>query len=228
MSDRKQMLRDIEREVEYTHRMIGRMAFAKRVMDAMGEVPREQFVPVGERHLAFENGPLPIGEGQTISQPYIVALMTDLLDPDPEDVVLEVGTGSGYQAAVLSRVVRQVYTIEIIERLHQMAQLTLCRLGYDNVICRQGDGYHGWPEHAPYDGILVTAAAPEIPLPLIEQLKPGARMVIPVGPAYGFQELVVVEKRASGEIEMRSLLGVAFVPLTRSHDWDDLGGAGAS
>lgn len=214
MLNRKQMLRDIEREIEFTRSMIGRSSFSKGVMDAMALVPREEFVPTAERHLAFENGPLPIGEGQTISQPYIVALMTDLLDAGPEDAVLEVGTGSGYQAAVLSRVVRQVYTVEIIESLQRVAQRTLGRLGYANVSCHQGDGYYGWPEHAPYDGILVTAAAPGIPPPLIEQLKPDARLVIPVGPSYGFQELVVVEKRLSGEVEMKPLLGVAFVPLT--------------
>ena len=215
MTDREQMLRDIEREVEETRRMIGRAAFDPRVMSAMRNVPREAFVPEYERRLAFENGPLPIGCGQTISQPYIVALMTDLLEADADASVLEVGTGSGYQAAVLSQVVGRVYTIEVIEALSLRASQTLRRLGYGNVECRCGDGYHGWPEHAPYDGILVTAAAPHIPPPLVEQLKPGARLVIPVGPAYGYQELMVVEKSPAGEVRERIVLGVAFVPLTR-------------
>jgi protein-L-isoaspartate(D-aspartate) O-methyltransferase len=209
------MLRDIEREVQLTRRMIGRDCFAKRVMAAMREVPREAFVPEPERRFAYENGPLPIGCGQTISQPYIVALMTDLLDADEEAVVLEIGTGSGYQAAVLSRVVRQVYSMEIIDTLSQRAQETLDSLGYDNVFCRCADGYHGWPEHAPYDGILVTAAAPSIPRPLVDQLKPGARLVIPVGQPYSYQELIVVEKADDGALHEESVLGVAFVPLTR-------------
>jgi len=215
MANQAQMLRDIEAELAYTRRMIGRSSFDERVMQAMREVPRAEFVPRDERHLAFENGPLPIGEGQTISQPYIVALMSDLLESRQGDVVLEVGTGSGYQAAILSRLVEKVYTIEIIEGLHLRAQETLQRLRYDNVACRLGDGYHGWQEHAPYDGILVTAASPDIPPPLIDQLKPGARLVLPIGPPYGYQQLVVVEKRLKGGIEMKEVLGVAFVPLTR-------------
>ncbi len=215
MSGHREMLRTIEREVTMTRHMIGRDRLAGRVMAAMGEVPRERFVPLAERRLAFDNGPLPIGCGQTISQPYIVALMTDLLEADENSVVLEIGTGSGYQAAVLSRVVKRVYSVEIIDTLHQRAQQTLAQLGYDNVVCRCGDGYHGWPEHAPYDGILVTAAAPAIPPPLIDQLKPGARLVIPVGPPFGYQELRVVEKSGSGEVRERTVLGVAFVPLTR-------------
>jgi protein-L-isoaspartate(D-aspartate) O-methyltransferase len=215
MGDRRQMLRDIDRELALTRKMIGRDRFDKRVMAAMGEVPRERFVPESERGFAFDNGPLPIGCGQTISQPYIVALMTDLLDADEEAVVLEIGTGSGYQAAVLSRVVRQVYSMEIIDTLSQRAQQTLLELGYDNVTCRCADGYNGWPEHAPYDGILVTAAAPEIPRPLVEQLKPNARLVIPVGMPFSYQELMLVEKRETGELSTASVLGVAFVPLTR-------------
>ncbi len=215
MSDRRQMLRDIEREVQLTRRMIGRDRFSDAVMGAMREVPRESFVPEPQRRFAFENGPLPIGCGQTISQPYIVALMTDLLDADAGSTVLEIGTGSGYQAAVLSRVVRQVYSVEIIETLSQRAQETLQRLGYDNVVCHCADGYHGWPDHAPYDGILVTAATPEIPAPLIAQMKPGARMVIPIGWPYSYQELMVVQKDDSGAVHEKSVLGVAFVPLTR-------------
>ena len=215
MSGQQQMLRDIEREVRLTSRMIGRERFSAPVMAAMRTVPRDAFVPEMERRFAFENGPLPIGCGQTISQPYIVALMTDLLDVDEQSVVLEIGTGSGYQAAVLSQVVRQVYSVEIIETLAQRARETLHRLGYDNVECRCADGYHGWPDHAPYDGILVTAAAPSLPHPLLEQLKPGARLVIPVGQPYSYQELRVVEKDEAGAIHETAVLGVTFVPLTR-------------
>ena len=209
------MLRDIEREVQLTRSMIGRDRFARRVMSAMREVPREAFVPEEERRFAFENGPLPIGCGQTISQPYIVALMTDLLDVGEDAVVLEIGTGSGYQSAVLSRVVKQVYSVEIIEPLSMRARETLESLGYDNVACRCADGYHGWPEHAPYDGILVTAASPSIPQPLLEQLKPAARLVIPVGQPYSYQQLLVVEKGGQGQLQEKPVLDVAFVPLTR-------------
>lgn len=215
IANQAQMLRDIEAELAITRRMIGRSSFSERVMQALREVPRAEFVPEGERRLAYENGPLPIGEGQTISQPYIVALMSDLLDVGEGDVVLEVGSGSGYQAGILSRLVERVYTIEIIEGLQRRAQETLQRLRYDNVTCRLGDGYHGWREHAPYDGILVTAASPDIPPPLVEQLQPGARLVLPIGPPYGYQQLVVVEKSLQGGIEMQAVLGVAFVPLTR-------------
>ncbi|MEJ2612314.1 MAG: protein-L-isoaspartate(D-aspartate) O-methyltransferase [Candidatus Thiodiazotropha sp.] len=216
MSNQHNMISDIEREVAFTRNMIGRSALSEPVMKAVREVPREAFVPVAKRPFAFDNGPLPIGCGQTISQPYIVALMTDLLEIEANAVVLEVGTGSGYQAAVLSRVARWVYTVEIIETLANQATETLERLGYDNVSCRWVDGYYGWPEHAPYDAIMVTAAAAEIPPPLIEQLKPGGRLVIPVGSPYGYQELIVVEKSGCGEVSKRSVLGVAFVPLTRS------------
>ena len=215
MSDTAQMLRDIEAEVKLTRNLIGRAAFDSRVMQAMKEVPRHEFVPIGARHEAYYNGPLPIGHGQTISQPYIVALMTDLLEPTEDDVVLEIGTGSGYQAAILSRVVKQVYSMEIIEALSQQAAKTLNRLGYDNVQCRVGDGYDGWVEQGPFDGILVTAASPNIPQPLVDQLKPGARLVIPVGLPYSHQELMLVEKQASGEVSVTDVLGVAFVPLTR-------------
>lgn len=215
MFEKKKMLREIEMEVKYTRSMIGKAALDSRVMEAMKAVPRHEFVPIGERQRAYYNGPLPIGHGQTISQPYIVALMTDLLKPTEDDVVLEVGTGSGYQAAVLSRVVKQVYTFEIIEALSLKASETLQRLGYKNVECQAGDGYEGWPEHAPFDGIMVTAASPNIPQPLVDQLKPGARMVIPIGMPYLHQELMVVRKKELGEISVRDVLGVAFVPLTR-------------
>ena len=216
-------LRDIEREVAYTRHEIGRDAFAPRVMAAMAAVPREQFVPESGRQLAFANGPLAIGHGQTISQPYIVALMTDLLAPRPQDSILEIGTGSGYQAAVLAELVGQVHSVEIIAALATAAGERLERLGYDNISVRHADGFHGWPEHAPYDGIVVTAAAPQVPPPLVEQLKPGARLVIPVGLPGGVQELQVVEKHADGTIETRSILLVAFVPLTRAPEGNDRG-----
>lgn len=215
MTGRQEMLRDIERELAATSRLVGRERFDTRVMQAMGQVPREVFVPEAERQFAFDNGPLPIGHGQTISQPYIVALMSDLLQVDETAVVLEIGTGSGYQAAVLSRMVKQVYSVEIITALARHAQERLQGLGYDNVACLSADGYQGWPEHAPYDGIIVTAATPEIPEPLVGQLKPGARLVIPVGQPFSYQELLVVERGKTGELDERPVLDVAFVPLTR-------------
>ena len=211
---KQRMLRDIEMEVEYTRNMIGKAVLDSRVMAAMKAVPRHEFVPPEGQDQAYYNGPLPIGYGQTISQPYIVALMTDLLEPEADHVVLEVGTGSGYQAAILSRLVKQVYSLEIVEPLAQRAAKALQRLGYDNVECRAGDGYNGWPEHAPFDGIMVTAAAPTIPPPLIEQLKPGGRLVLPLGLPHYNQELMVVEKHTSGETTVRDVLGVVFVPLT--------------
>ena len=187
-------------------------------MAAMAAVPREQFVPESSRHYAFANGPLAIGHGQTISQPYIVALMTDLLAPGPQDSILEIDTGSGYQAAVLAQLVRQVYSVEIIAALATAAGQRLAQLGYDNVSVRQADGYHGWPEHAPYDGIVVTAAAPQVPPPLVQQLKRGGRMVIPIGAAFQTQQLMLVEKRADGALTTRQLMAVRFVPLTGGHD----------
>ena len=215
MSGQEKMLRDIRAEVKYTRRFIGKDALAPRVMDAMRLVPRHEFVEPEMRMFAYENGPLPIGRGQTISQPYIVALMTDLLEPKPGDVMLEVGTGSGYQAAVLAQVVRKVYTLEIIEQLAIRAKSRLSRLGYRNVEARVGDGYLGWQEQAPFDGIIVTAAAAHVPPALVEQLKPGARLVIPVGHPYMSQTLRVVEKGERGDITTRDILSVAFVPLTR-------------
>ncbi len=217
MISREQMLQDIDREVRITRREIGKDALDPRVMAAMKRVPRHEFVPNEVRDRAYENGPVPIGHGQTISQPYIVALMTDLLEPEPDDVILEVGTGSGYQAAVLAELVKKVYSIEFVPELAEAVQARLRRLGYTNVEVHQGDGYYGLPEHAPYDGILVTAATPYIPPPLVEQLKPGARLVIPVGEPYYHQDLVVVEKTAEGGIETRKVLAVAFVPLVGDH-----------
>ena len=210
----QRMLHDIEWEVRHTSGMIGRRALSPRTLDALRAVPRHKFVPAHLRPYAYDNCPLEIGKCQTISQPYIVAVMTELLDLEADDVVLEVGTGSGYQAAVLSQLVRQVYTIEIIPELARRAEAVLKELGCDNVTVRIGDGHRGWPEHAPYDGILVTAAAPRIPEPLLEQLAPGGKMIIPVGPPYHTQELVLVEKIPQEEIKKRRILPVAFVPMT--------------
>ncbi len=187
------------------------------VLAAMESVPRECFVPEELAGRAFADGPLPIGDGQTISQPYIVALMTDLLEIEDDHVVLEVGTGSGYQAAVLAELAAQVYTIEIIESLGRSATARLERLGYDNIEVRIGDGYRGWPRHAPFDGIIVTAAADEIPPPLIEQLKPGGRLVAPVASGLMAEQLTLLTKTESGEIRTREILPVRFVPLTGDH-----------
>ena len=193
----------------------GRPRFGEAVMAAMGKVPRHRFVPVLQDIFAYDNRPLPIGEGQTISQPYIVALMTDLLDPKPTDTVLEVGTGSGYQAAVLAELVAKVYTIEIVEALGLRARQVLGELGYRNVEVRVGDGYGGWPAAAPFDAIIVTAAPAAVPQPLIDQLKPGGRMVIPVGASSDAQHLLLVEKQSDGRTTTRRALPVRFVPLTR-------------
>ncbi len=208
------MLRAIEASVLDSSDYTGRKQLSTGVMDAMAKVRREEFVPAAYRHLAYDNRPLPIAAGQTISQPLIVALMTDLLEPEPEDVILEVGTGSGYQAAVLAELVKQVYSIEIIEELAESAAALLQRLGYNNVTVRAGDGYAGWPEHAPFDGVIVTAAAEELPPPLLKQLKPGGKLVIPVGEHNGYQELLLVEVDEQGEVSKRSVLPVRFVPLT--------------
>ncbi len=184
------------------------------VLAALREVPRHELVPENVRRDAYQNHPLFIGHGQTISQPYIVALMTTLVRPAKHHVVLEVGTGSGYQAAVLSRLVARVYSIEIVEPLAQEAAAKLKGLGYDNVVVRAGDGYKGWPEHAPFDSILVTAAANHVPAPLVEQLKPGGRLVIPVGATSMSQNLLVVEKDDQGKAHTRAAIPVRFVPLT--------------
>jgi len=209
----RRMLANIEAEASYTRHMTGRNAFSARVMQAMQDVPRDQFVPDNMKAAAFDNGPLPIGHGQTISQPYIVALMSDLLDLGPDDTVLEVGTGSGYQTAVLSLLCRDVYSMEVIPELSDVAAKRLQSLGYENVHLRSGNGYEGWPEHAPYDGIIVTAAAPYIPEALVEQLRPGGRLVIPVGQPYMHQELMVVSKDGQAERHTNSVLAVAFVPM---------------
>jgi protein-L-isoaspartate(D-aspartate) O-methyltransferase len=185
------------------------------VLEAMGRVPRHAFVPDHLRDEAYDDRPLPIGFGQTISQPFIVALMTDLLDVRPGDVVLEVGTGSGYQAAVLAALGAQVYSIEIVPELGRSAGRRLAELGYDNAHTRVGDGYYGWQGPGPFDGIVVTAAASHIPPPLIQQLKPGGRMVIPVGGAFFHQQLMLVAKDEAGHVTTQQLLPVRFVPLTR-------------
>jgi protein-L-isoaspartate(D-aspartate) O-methyltransferase len=195
----------------------GQEGFDERVLQAMREVPRHRFVPDALHSEAYANQPLPIGYGQTISQPYIVALMTDLVDAKEDDVVLEIGTGSGYQAAVLAELVERVYTIEIIEPLADQAGERLAALGYDNVLTRLGDGYFGWEEHAPFDAIVVTAAASHVPPPLIAQLKPGGRMVIPVGGRFAVQYLLLVEKTEAGETITRQITAVRFVPLTGEH-----------
>jgi len=207
------MIADIEAEVEYTCSLTGRKALDPRVMAVMGQVPREQFVPHEMHDAAYDNGPLPIGHGQTISQPYIVALMTDLLQLGPDDRVLEIGTGSGYQTAILSCLAKAVYTVELIPELGEVAAGKLTALDYTNIHYRIGNGYAGWPEHAPYDAIIVTAAAPEVPPALIDQLKPGGRLVIPVGWQYMPQELMLIEKDMQNVIHSRGILGVAFVPL---------------
>ncbi len=184
------------------------------VLAVMKKVERHLFVDPGLKDSAYADRPLPIGYGQTISQPYIVALMTELLQLDKDDVVLEVGTGSGYQAAVLGEIAKEVRTVEIIPELGDLARSRLEQLGYKNVQVKVGDGYFGWRDHAPYDGIIVTAAATHIPPPLIEQLKPGGRMIIPVGPVFYVQTLILVEKREDGSIRQKSLMPVRFVPLT--------------
>jgi protein-L-isoaspartate(D-aspartate) O-methyltransferase len=184
----------------------------QRVLSVMGSVPRHEFVPADLRAQAYGDHPLPIGHGQTISQPFIVAFMTEKLEPNPTDKVLEIGTGSGYQAAVLSGLVRQVYTIEIVEPLARQSEATLRRLGYTNVLAKSGDGYQGWPERAPFDAIIVTCAPEQVPQPLIDQLKDGGRLIIPVGPPEN-QELYIMRKKA-GKVERHAGLPVRFVPMT--------------
>ena len=212
---RARMVAEIAAMARETGGETGRPAFSEAVMAAMAKVPRHRFVPLLQDALAYENRPLPIGDGQTISQPYIVALMTDLLDPKPAHTVLEVGTGSGYQAAVLAELVAKVYTIEIVEPLGKRAKRVLDDLGYRNVETRAGDGYGGWPEAAPFDSIVVTAAPADVPRSLIEQLKPGGRMVIPVGASLDVQQLLMVEKQPDGSVTTKRALPVRFVPFTR-------------
>ncbi len=211
---RQRMVRDIEADVRETSARLGTTPQVTRVLDSMRRVPRHLFVPVPARHLAYAQRPLPIGHGQTISQPYMVAVMTALLAVDADDRVLEIGTGSGYQTAILAELVQRVYSIEIISELALSAQERLHRLGYTNVEVRVGDGYYGWAEQAPYDAIIVTAAATHIPPPLLQQLKPGGRLVLPVGSPFLTQQLTWVEKTLESSLRTRQVLPVAFVPLT--------------
>ena len=213
---RAAMVDEVERTAAEAAAWTGRERLAPAVIAALARVPRHAFVPPPLERFAYLDRPLPIGEGQTISQPYIVALMSDLLDVGPGDRVLEVGTGSGYQAAVLAEMGVAVWSIEIIDALARDAAERLRRLGYAGVTVRAGDGYHGWPEHAPFDGIVVTAAAPHVPQPLVEQLAEGGTLVIPVGPQHGDQRLLAIEKGAGGELTTREVLPVRFVPLTRA------------
>ena len=206
--------KEVAAEAEHTAVHTGVAVFAERVMRALGEVPRQEFVPEEERVSAYLNLPLPIGHGQTISQPFIVALMTDLLEIGPGDKVLEVGAGSGYQAAVLGKLAKSVHTIEIVPELAHACRERLARLGYANVTVHEGDGAAGWAAAAPFDAILVAAAARRVPRALVEQLKAGGRMAIPLGAAGGAQELVVVAKDAQGAVTVRPVLPVRFVPLT--------------
>ena len=215
--ERAAMVRAVAETTDETAEWIGKTELSPRVMEAMGRVPRHLFVPPDLQDMGYLNRPLPIGYGQTISQPYIVALMTDLLEPEPDDVAFELGTGSSYQAAVLAELVAEVYTVEIVPPLAASATERLETLGYDNVTVRAGDGYHGWPEHAPFDIVVVTAAASHVPPPLIAQLKPGGRMVIPVGSPFLTQHLLLIEKGEDGTVTSRQILPVIFVPLTGGH-----------
>ena len=189
--------------------------YNQKVLQAMRDVPRHLFVPERRKKSAYGDFPLPIGYGQTISQPYIVALMTDLLKPEKDDIALEVGTGSGYQAAVLSKIVKKIYTVEIITPLGKAAEKRVNELGYKNITVRIGDGYFGWEQYAPFDCIIVTAASDHIPPPLVKQLKNGGKMAIPVGKPFQVQKLMVVEKSEKGEIRIKNILPVRFVPLRR-------------
>jgi protein-L-isoaspartate(D-aspartate) O-methyltransferase len=216
IADRAAMLRTIERHAQSATDALGRDHIDPAVLRVMGQVPRHAFVPGNVQDQAYDDRPLPIGYGQTISQPFIVALMTDLLALEPDDVVLEVGTGSGYQAAVLAELVDEVHSIEIIPGLAESAAERLDAQGFANVETHQGDGYYGVEAAAPFDAIMVTAAATSVPPPLIAQLKPGGRMVIPVGSSFSLQHLMIVEKDASGRVRTRQTLPVRFVPLTRS------------
>lgn len=211
------MVRAIEVDVLATSLDLDKEVLDTRVLTAMKNVPRHEFVPVYLRGAAYANRPLPIGHGQTISQPYIVAIMTDLLKVKATDRVLEVGTGSGYQAAILAELADRIFTIEIIEPLGNQARARLKRLGYHNAQVMIGDGYYGWKQHAPFDAIVVTAAASHVPPPLIRQLKPGGRMMIPVGTRFLVQQLLLIQKDAKGKVTTRQILPVRFVPLTGEH-----------
>jgi protein-L-isoaspartate(D-aspartate) O-methyltransferase len=211
--ERSRMLDEIATLTRETRLETGRAALGERVMAALAKVPRHEFVPPDQQRNAYQNRPLPIGAGQTISQPFIVALMTDFMDVKATDKVLEIGTGSGYQAAVLAELARTVYTIEIVEPLAREAAERFQKLGYRNVVTKIGDGYQGWAEHAPFDAIMVTAAPREVPQPLIDQLKPGGKLVVPVGGQIAGQMLLIVEKQPDGRVVRRNVLAVRFVPL---------------
>jgi len=211
---RQRMVEEIVALAREARAATGRTTLSERVLAAMAKVPRHELVPAEQKAVAYANRPLPIGLGQTISQPFIVALMTDLMEVKPGDRVLEIGTGSGYQAAVLAELAATVYTIEIVEPLAREAAGRLNQLGYRNVVAKVGDGYQGWPEHAPFDAIMVTAAPREVPQPLIEQLKPGGRLVVPIGGQAAGQALLLIEKKTDGTVMRRNILAVSFVPLT--------------
>jgi len=213
-TQRRRMVEEIAALARDARAATGRATLSERVMAAMAKVPRHELVPAGQKAIAYANRPLPIGLGQTISQPFIVALMTDFMEVKPGDRVLEIGTGSGYQAAVLAELAATVYTVEIVEPLAREAAGRLKQLGYRNVVAKVGDGYQGWLEHAPFDAIMVTAAPREVPQPLIEQLKPGGRLVVPVGGQAAGQELLLIEKKSDGTVTRRNILAVRFVPLT--------------
>ena len=216
-AERAKLREEVAALAAYTGDETGRAKFDSRVLNALAKVPRHRFVPTDQEKYAYKNRPLPIGYGQTISQPYIVALMTDLLNVKPGHRVLEIGTGSGYQAAILAEMGAEVYTIEIVEPLGKRAAGTLAAMGYDKLKVRVGDGYYGWEAFAPYDAIIVTAAASHVPPPLVQQLKPGGRMVIPVGAQFLTQHLELVEKEADGSVVSKQILPVRFVPLTGGH-----------
>ncbi len=215
---RRQMIMEVVAEAAETANHTGRAQFDARIVEVMSHVPRHEFVPVELQAYAYLNRPLPIGYEKTISQPYIVALMTDLLEPSEAEVALEIGAGGGYQAAILAVLVKQVYTVDISGQLANAAQKRLQRLGYGNVSVRAGNGYYGWPEHAPFDKIVVTAACELIPPPLLAQLKPGGRMVIPTGIPEN-QTLTLVEKSATGGITAREVLPVRFSELEEPDDF---------
>ena len=214
----REALVELLREESLLTEEYGAPPLGENILAVIGKVPRHEFVPDDLQRQAYANRPLPIGAGQTISQPYIVALMSDLADVSKEETVLEIGTGSGYQAAVLSELAGQVYTIEIVDMLGERAAGTLERLGYDNVSVRVGDGYAGWPEYAPFDAIVVTAAPEEIPQPLIDQLAIGGRMVIPVGAEDEVQILRLMVKEADGFLTVKNVIAVRFVPFTREQE----------
>ena len=218
VGERAAMVETIRSHARADARVLGPQGLSERVLEAIGQTKRHLFIPDRSCSVAYADRPVPIGQGQTISQPFIVALMTHLAEVAPDHVVLEVGTGSGYQAAILARLVRKVCTIEIIPGLAEAAAKVLRDLAHDNVSVRAGDGYHGWPDCGPFDAIVVTAALGEVPPPLIEQLKVGGRLVMPVGPAFATQHLTVVEKIAPGRTTTRAVALVRFVPFTRSGD----------